>query len=71
MTTITKKILLAPGGFYDFKVKAPQALQIHAFDEDITLQPGDELHMIITAPPPSQPKSVALPAPPPQEREVA
>lgn len=70
MTTITKKILLSPGGFYDFKVMAPQALSIHAFDEVITLQPGDELHMVITAPPPSQPKCVALPVPP-EERKVA
>jgi hypothetical protein len=70
MTTITKKILLAPGGFYDFKVKAPQVLSIHAFDENITLQPGDELHMIIAAPPHPQPKSVALPVPA-EERKIA
>lgn len=70
MTTITKKILLSPGGFYDFKVKAPQALSIHAFDELITLQPGDEFHMIITAPQGPQAKSVALPVPP-DERKVA
>jgi len=61
MTTITKKIHLAPGGIYEFKVKAPQELSIHALDEVITLQPGDELHMVITAPLGPKPKSVALP----------
>jgi len=67
---IAKKIILEPGGFYEFIVSTPQQLKIHAEDEEITLEPGDTLHMTITAPPHPQPKSVALPVPS-DERKIA
>ena len=70
MTRIIKRIELAPGGLYEFTVTAPQALNIHAFDAKIDLAPGDELHMVIAAPPHPQPKSVALPVPS-DERKIA
>ena len=70
MTKIVKRIELAPGGFYEFTVTAPQALNIQAFDAKIDLAPGDELHMVIATPPHPQPKSVALPVPS-DERKIA
>jgi len=70
MTKITKRVELAPGGFYEFNVKAPQALSIHAFDANYDLAPGDELHLVVAAPPHPQPKSVALPVPS-DERKIA
>lgn len=63
MTTITKKILLAPGGSYEFTVTAPQELSIHAFDAEIKLQPGDKLQLTISAPPHPQPKAAVMPVP--------
>ena len=70
MTRITKRIELEPGGFYEFTVVAPQAVSISAFDANLDLAPGDELHMVIAAPPHPQPKSVALPVPE-MERKIA
>jgi hypothetical protein len=53
MTKTVKRIDLAPGQFYEFTVAlppdAPGPLSIHAFDADITIDPGDTLDMIITA----------------------
>lgn len=63
MNIIKKKILLCPGGFYEFTVTAPQPLSIHAFDGEITLQPGDKLQMIIQAPPHPHHRAALMPVP--------